>query len=175
MCTHTCTTTYLPELCVSNCDPNASVSCEPPPAPVWAWRTLHRDQRPVGWGVYQVNPGLMGNAPIYYCSYHSDLQRDKITCKQKSQYLTIHCLIHWITFHEPKELWDGPRKELSDWLGCDRWAEKNGEACGLIGGEGEGELKGAELLKDPGMLTGAELWSWLPPIKGKETNSDEFV
>lgn len=29
--------------------------------------------------------------------------------------------------------------------------------CGLMGGEGEGELKGAELLKDPGMLTGAEL------------------
>lgn len=35
----------------------------------------------------------------------------------------------------------------------------------LIGGEGEGELKGAELLKDPGMLTGAELWNWLPPLK----------
>lgn len=75
----------------------------------------------------------------------------------------------------PKELWDGPRKELSDWLGCDRWVEKNGEACGLIGGEGEGELKGAELLKDPGMLTGAELWSWLPPIKAKETNSYELL
>lgn len=67
--------------------------------------------------------------------------------------------------HKPKELWDGPRKVLSDWPGWDRWEEKNGEVCGLIGGDGEGELKGAEVLKDPGMLTGAELWNWLPPIK----------
>lgn len=71
-------------------------------------------------------------------------------------------------FHIPKELWDGPKKVLSDWPGCDRWVEKNGEVCGLIGGDGDGELKGAELLKDPGILTGAELWNWLPPIKGRQ-------
>lgn len=66
----------------------------------------------------------------------------------------------------PKELWDGPRKGLSDW-GWDRWVEKKGEAWGLTGGDGEGELKGAELLKEPGMLTGAELCSWLPPVEPK--------
>lgn len=42
--------------------------------------------------------------------------------------------------------------------------EKKEEACGLTGGDGEGELNGAAPLKDPGMLTGAELWSWLPPV-----------
>lgn len=48
---------------------------------------------------------------------------------------------------------------LSDWPGWGKCVEKNGDACGLIGGDGEGELKGAELLKDPGILTGAELWN----------------
>lgn len=60
---------------------------------------------------------------------------------------------------KPKELCEGPRKGLSDWPGLDRWDDKKGEACGLIGGEGDGEPKGAELLKEPGILTGAELWS----------------
>lgn len=46
--------------------------------------------------------------------------------------------------------------------------EKKGEACGRTGGDGEGELKAAELLKDPGMFTGAELCSWLPPMKANE-------
>lgn len=80
----------------------------------------------------------------------------------------------WIKFHKPKELWDGPKKVLSDWPGCGRWVEKNGEVCGLIGGDGEGELKGAELLKDPGILTGAELWNWLPPVKAKRSNNYEL-
>lgn len=92
----------------------------------------------------------------------------------KNEYHQNHIIPHytgwwsWIKFHKPKELWDGPKKVPSDWPGCDRLAEKKGDACGLIGGDGEGELKGAELLKDPGMLTGAELWSWLPPTKQRD-------
>lgn len=84
----------------------------------------------------------------------------------KSFHPSLHNSMSSTKVHKPKELWDGPRKvPLSDWPGCDRWVEKNGDTCDLIGGDGEGELKGAELLKDPGMLTGAELWSWLPPLK----------
>lgn len=41
--------------------------------------------------------------------------------------------------------------------------------CGLTGGDGDGELNGAEEPKDPGILTGAELWNWLLP-KSKEIN-----
>lgn len=63
----------------------------------------------------------------------------------------------------PKELWAGPRKVLSDWPCWDRWEEKNGAVCGLTGGDGDGELNGAEEPKDPGILTGAELWNWLLP------------
>lgn len=58
---------------------------------------------------------------------------------------------------KPKEPWDVPKKLLSDWLGCGSCAERNGEWWALIGGEGEGDLKGEGLLKEPGMLTGAEL------------------
>lgn len=39
--------------------------------------------------------------------------------------------------------------------------------CGLTGGDGEGELNGAEVPKDPGILTGAELWNWLLPTRMK--------
>lgn len=58
--------------------------------------------------------------------------------------------------------------------------EKKGEECVLIGGDGEGELKGAELLKDPGIFTGAELWNWLPPGEERQTimncvQSDVFL
>ena len=67
-------------------------------------------------------------------------------------------------FHQPKEPCDGPRKLLSDWPGWDRWAEKKGEGCVRIGGEGEGGGKGMELLRAPGMSTGAELGSWFPPV-----------
>lgn len=62
---HSCPTTYLPELCASSCDPTASVSYGLPPAPVWAWKCLHRGQRAKGLGGCQGNPGLMGNAPKY--------------------------------------------------------------------------------------------------------------
>lgn len=58
---------------------------------------------------------------------------------------------------KPKEPWEVPKKLLSDWLGCGNCAERNGEWWALIGGEGEGDLKGEELLREPGMLTGAEL------------------
>lgn len=61
----TCPTTYLPELCVSSCDPTASVPCGILPAPVWAGKSLHRGQKAEGWGVYQGNPGPMENAPRY--------------------------------------------------------------------------------------------------------------
>lgn len=40
--------------------------------------------------------------------------------------------------------------------------------CGLTGGDGDGELNGAEVPKDPGMLTGAELWNWLLPKTHEE-------
>lgn len=96
-------------------------------------------------------------------TYEGKKKYEHHTMKDK----TLHHLMFWIKLYKPKELWDGPKKVLSDWPGCDRWEEKNGDACGLIGGDGEGELKGAELLKDPGMLTGAELWNWLPPVKEK--------
>lgn len=78
----------------------------------------------------------------------------------------------WIYSYKPKELCDGPKKVLSDWPGWGKRVEKNGDACGLIGGDGEGELKGAELLKDPGILTGAELWNWLPPKERQISMSD---
>lgn len=53
---------------------------------------------------------------------------------------------------------------FSDWLrwpwGCCRKCEER-----LTGGDGDAEWKEAELLKEPGMFTGAELCSKLPPAR----------
>lgn len=56
---------------------------------------------------------------------------------------------------------------FSDWLrwawGCCRKCEER-----LTGGDGDAEWKEAELPKEPGMFTGAELCSKLPPARGRE-------
>lgn len=53
---------------------------------------------------------------------------------------------------------------FSDWLrwpwGCCRKCEEM-----LTGGDGDAEWKEAELPKEPGMFTGAELCSKLPPAR----------
>lgn len=53
---------------------------------------------------------------------------------------------------------------FSDWLrwawGCCRKCEER-----LTGGDGDAEWKEAELPKEPGMFTGAELCSKLPPAR----------
>lgn len=66
----------------------------------------------------------------------------------------------------PKDPWDAevPKNVFSDWLrwpwGCCRKCEER-----LTGGDGDAEWKEAELPKEPGMFTGAELCSRLPPAR----------
>lgn len=62
---HTSPTIDLPELCVSSCAPTASESCEPPPAPVWAWRTLHQSLLGAEQEGSLETPALMESAPRY--------------------------------------------------------------------------------------------------------------
>lgn len=66
----------------------------------------------------------------------------------------------------PKDPCDAevPKNVFSDWLrwawGCCRKCEER-----LTGGDGDAEWKEAELPKEPGMFTGAELCSKLPPAR----------
>lgn len=65
-----------------------------------------------------------------------------------------------------------PRNGVSDWLrrpwGCCRKCEER-----LTGGDGDAEWKEAELPKEPGMFTGAELCNKLPPAGGERPVSGE--
>lgn len=79
---------------------------------------------------------------------------------------------HTHTVHLPNDPWeaDVPRKVFSDWLKCPwGWWRKCDER--LTGGEGEAEWKEAELPRDPGIFTGAELCSKLPP--GQRTHRED--
>lgn len=66
----------------------------------------------------------------------------------------------------PKDPCDAevPKNVFSDWLrwawGCCRKCEER-----LTGGDGDAEWKEVELPREPGMLTGAELCSRLPPAR----------
>lgn len=74
--------------------------------------------------------------------------------------------------HLPNDPWeaDVPRNVFSDWLKCPwGWWRKCDER--LTGGEGEAEWKEAELPRDPGIFTGAELCSKLPP--GQRTHRED--
>lgn len=76
------------------------------------------------------------------------------------------------TVHLPNDPWeaDVPRNVFSDWLKCPwGWWRKCDER--LTGGEGEAEWKEAELPRDPGIFTGAELCSKLPP--GQRTHRED--
>lgn len=89
--------------------------------------------------------------------------------------LTWHrqaCTWHTHTVHLPNDPWeaDVPRNVFSDWLKCPwGWWRKCDER--LTGGEGEAEWKEAELPRDPGIFTGAELCSKLPP--GQRTHRED--
>lgn len=73
----------------------------------------------------------------------------------------IHLLLYSHLPSDPGVV-DVLRKVLSDWLCAPGvWCIKCEEM--LTGGDGDVEWKDAELPKDPGMFTGAELCIRLPP------------